>query len=65
MDLGGELAASPAGAAMNVDFIFTCVGNDDDLRSVVLGDDGVFAGMKGDARLVDHTTTSAIVAREL
>ena len=65
MDLGGELAASPAGAAMNADFIFTCVGNDDDLRSVVLGDDGVFAGMKGDACLVDHTTTSAIVAREL
>ena len=59
------MAASPAGAAMNVDFIFTCVGNDDDLRSVVLGDDGVFAGMKGDACLVDHTTTSAIVAREL
>ena len=65
MDLGGEMAASPAGAAMNADFIFTCVGDDDDLRSVVLGDDGVFAGMKGDACLVDHTTTSAIVARVL
>ena len=61
MDLGGEMAASPAGAAMNADFIFTCVGDDDDLRSVVLGDDGVFAGMKGDACLVDHTTTSAIL----
>jgi len=43
INLGGEMAASPAGAAMNADFIFTCVGNDDDLRSVVLGDDGVFA----------------------
>ena len=64
-DHGGELAASPAGAAMNADFIFICVGNDDDLRSVVLGDDGVFAGMKGDACLIDHTTTSANVAREL
>jgi len=59
MDLDGEMAASPAGAAINADFIFTCVGNDDDLRSVVLGDDGIFAGMKGDACLVDHTTTSA------
>ena len=65
MDHGGERAASPAGAAMNADFVFTCVGNDDDLRSVVLGDEGIFAGMKGDACLVDHTTTSAIVAREL
>lgn len=64
-DHGGEMAASPAGASMNADFVFTCVGNDDDLRSVVIGEDGVFAGMKGDACLVDHTTTSAIVAREI
>lgn len=64
-DHGGVMAASPAGAANDADIVFTCVGNDDDLRSVVTGDDGVFAGMKGNACLVDHTTTSAIVAREL
>ena len=65
VEYDGAMAATPAGAAMGADFVFTCVGNDDDLRSVVLGDEGIFAGMKGDACLVDHTTTSAIVAREL
>ena len=64
-DHGGAMAASPAGAAAGADFVFSCVGNDDDLRSVVLGDDGIFTGMKPDACLVDHTTTSASVAREL
>ena len=62
---GGAMAASPAGAAADADFVLTCVGNDDDLRSVVTGEDGVFAGMQGDACLIDHTTTSAIVAREV
>ena len=47
------------------DFVFACVGNDDDLRSVALGDDGAFAGMKPGAIFVDHTTASADVAREL
>ena len=64
-EYGGARAATPAGAASDADFVFTCVGNDDDLRSVVIGDEGVFAGMKGDACLIDHTTTSANVAREL
>jgi 3-hydroxyisobutyrate dehydrogenase-like beta-hydroxyacid dehydrogenase len=45
--------------------VFACVGNDDDLRSVVLGDDGAFAGMEAGAVFVDHTTASAEVAREL
>lgn len=62
---GGAMAATPAGAASGADFVFSCVGNDDDLRSVVLGDEGMFAGMNPDACLVDHTTTSAGVAREL
>jgi 3-hydroxyisobutyrate dehydrogenase len=61
----GAKADTPAAAAKDADFVFTCVGNDDDLRSVVLGDDGAFAGMKKGAVLIDNTTTSAIVAREL
>ncbi|MDR2153904.1 MAG: NAD(P)-dependent oxidoreductase [Burkholderiaceae bacterium] len=58
-------ANTPALAAADADFVFCCVGNDDDLRSVVLGDHGAFAGMKHGAVLVDHTTASASVAREL
>lgn len=61
----GKAAATPREAAAGCDFVFCCVGNDDDLRSVVLGDDGAFAGMKRGAILVDHTTASANVAREL
>jgi len=61
----GETAETPALAAENADFVFTCVGNDDDLRAVVLGEDGIFAGMKPGAILIDNTTTSADVAREL
>ncbi len=61
----GAKAATPREAAAGAEFVFTCVGNDDDLRSVVLGDDGVLAGMEDDAILIDHTTTSAEVAREL
>lgn len=61
----GVKAESPRAAAENADFIFTCVGNDDDLRAVVLGETGALAGMKAGAILIDNTTTSAEVAREL
>ena len=62
---GGASAPTPAEAAGGADFVFTCVGNDDDLRAVVLGPDGALAGMGEGTVLVDHTTTSAIVAREV
>ena len=62
---GGQSAPSPREAATDCDFVFACVGNDDDLRSVVLGPDGAFAGMKRGAIFVDNTTASAAVAREL
>ena len=58
-------AATPREAAAGVDIVFCCVGNDDDLRSVTLGADGAFAGMKPGAIFVDHTTASAEIAREL
>jgi len=58
-------AATPREAAAGADIVFCCVGNDDDLRSVVLGPDGAFAGMRPDAIFADHTTASAQVAREL
>jgi 3-hydroxyisobutyrate dehydrogenase-like beta-hydroxyacid dehydrogenase len=64
-DHKGTAHPTPAQAAEGCDFVMMCVGNDDDLRSVVYGDDGVLAGMKKGATLVDHTTTSAIVAREV
>ena len=62
---GGKSADTPAKAAAGAEIVFCCVGNDDDLRSVVLGKDGGFAGMKKGAIFVDHTTASAEVAREL
>ncbi len=62
---GGAHAASPREAARDCDIVACCVGNDDDLRSVVLGENGAFAGMKKGAVFVDHTTASANVAREL
>ena len=62
---GGHAAKTPREAAQDCDFVFACVGNDDDLRSVVLGPDGAFAGMKKGAIFVDNTTASAAVAREL
>ncbi|MFV1878464.1 NAD(P)-dependent oxidoreductase [Nioella sp.] len=62
---GGAHGATPREAAAGCDFVMACVGNDDDLRSVVLGEDGAFAGMKEGAIFVDHTTVSAIVTREL
>lgn len=58
-------AATPREAVKDAEIVFCCVGNDDDLRSVVLGDDGAFAGMHKGAIFVDHTTASAQVAREL
>ena len=58
-------AETPREAALGADFVFCCVGNDDDLRSVTLGADGAFAGMTSGAVFVDHTTASADVAREL
>lgn len=61
----GEFAATPREAAAGAEFVLTCVGNDDDLRSVVLSPEGVFAGMAAGAVLIDHTTASATVAREL
>jgi 3-hydroxyisobutyrate dehydrogenase len=64
-DYGGGHAATPREAAAGAEFVFVCVGNDDDLRSVLLGDDGAFAGMAAGAVCVDHTTASAEVAREL
>lgn len=62
---GGRAAATPREAALGADIVLTCVGNDDDLRSVVHGEDGILAGMPASAILVDHTTASADVAREL
>ncbi|HEY5598220.1 MAG TPA: NAD(P)-dependent oxidoreductase [Kiloniellales bacterium] len=62
---GGKTAATPREAARGSDLVMCCVGNDDDLRSVVLGDTGALAGMAPGTVLVDHTTASAIVAREL
>jgi 3-hydroxyisobutyrate dehydrogenase-like beta-hydroxyacid dehydrogenase len=61
----GGTAPTPREASAGCDLVFSCVGNDDDLRSVVLGEDGAFAGMKAGAILIDHTTASANVAREL
>ena len=64
-EFGGQSAPTPREAAAGAEIVFCCVGNDDDLRSVVLGDDGAFAGMAKGAVFVDHTTASADVAREL
>jgi 3-hydroxyisobutyrate dehydrogenase len=62
---GGATAPTPAAAADGAEFVFCCVGNDDDLRAVTLGDGGAFHGMDSGTVFVDHTTTSAEVAREL
>lgn len=64
-EYGGTAAATPAEAAAGAAFVMCCVGNDDDLRSVVLGDTGALAGMSKESIFVDHTTASAQVAREL
>ncbi len=60
-----QQAATPRLAVQDADFVFACVGNDDDLRSITLGSEGAFSGMKPGAIFVDHTTASAQVAREL
>jgi 3-hydroxyisobutyrate dehydrogenase len=64
-EYGGTVAGSPATAAKDADFVFTCVGNDDDLRSVTLAPNGAFAALREGAVFVDHTTASAKIAREL
>ncbi|MEO1695130.1 MAG: NAD(P)-dependent oxidoreductase, partial [Pseudomonadota bacterium] len=61
----GKTADTPKAAADGADFIFTCVGNDDDLRSVTTGDDGAFHAVKSGSVVIDNTTASANVAREL
>lgn len=62
---GGSLAATPAAAAAGCDVVLSCVGNDDDVRQVLLGEDGALAAMQSGSLLVDHTTASATLAREL
>ena len=62
---GGRAVATPREAALGQDFVFACVGDDDDLRQVTIGPDGAFAGMSAGAIFVDHTTASADVALEL
>jgi 3-hydroxyisobutyrate dehydrogenase-like beta-hydroxyacid dehydrogenase len=64
-EFDGQSAPTPALAAKDADFVFCCVGNDDDLRSVALGEEGAFIDMKKGAIFVDHTTASANIAREL
>ncbi|MBC7995307.1 MAG: NAD(P)-dependent oxidoreductase [Rhizobacter sp.] len=64
-EYGGASDATPEAAAQDADIVFACVGNDDDLRAVTIGERGAFVGMKPGAIFVDHTTASAEVAREL
>src|SRR5258708_15223493 len=64
-EYGGKHAATPREAARDCDFVMKCVGNDDDVRSVVFGDNGALSGMKKGAILVDHTTASALIAKEI
>ncbi len=62
---GGETADTPAAAAAAAEIVFACVGNDDDVRDVLLGDEGVLSGIPGGGVIVDHTTASAVVASEV
>ena len=64
-EYGGRSATTPAEAATDAEIVFSCVGNDDDVRAVLLGDDGVLASISGGSIIVDHTTASATVAREV
>ena len=64
-EFGGRSAATPADAARNVDIVFSCVGNDDDVREVLLGADGVLNSISSGSIIVDHTTSSATIAREV
>ena len=61
----GKMAETPMDAAKDSDYIFTCVGNDNDLRQVTLGDKGIFKSAKKDSVYIDNTTASANIAREL
>ena len=61
----GSLAASPRAASGGAEIVFCCVGNDDDVREVILGEDGVLAGIGAGSIIVDHTTASATIAREI
>ena len=62
---GGDRADTPSAAAQAAEIVFCCVGNDDDVRAVILGDDGVLNGIGDGSIIVDHTTASAVVAREV
>jgi 3-hydroxyisobutyrate dehydrogenase-like beta-hydroxyacid dehydrogenase len=62
---GGKAAATPREAAQDAELVFSCVGNDDDVRDVLLGSDGVLTSMEGGSIVIDHTTASATVAREV
>ncbi|MBK5073739.1 NAD(P)-dependent oxidoreductase [Budviciaceae bacterium CWB-B4] len=64
-EYGGKLALTPREAAIGADMVMSCVGNDDDVRSVYYGENGIFAGVKKGVILIDHTTASADLAREL
>jgi 3-hydroxyisobutyrate dehydrogenase len=64
-EFGGNSAATPRDAAIDADYVFACVGNDDDLRSVTVGDEGAFQSMKPGSIFIDNTTASAEIAREL
>ena len=64
-EYGGNKAPTPNAAAAGQDFVFACVGNDNDVREVMLGQNGIFAGARSGAVVVDHTTASANIAREL
>lgn len=64
-EFGGSSAPTPAAAADGADMVFVCVGNDDDVRAVILGDEGALSSMGADSIVVDHTTASATIAREI
>lgn len=64
-EFGGESGQTPAEAARSAEIVFCCVGNDDDVRQVILGDNGVLQGISSDSVIVDHTTASATIAREI
>jgi 3-hydroxyisobutyrate dehydrogenase-like beta-hydroxyacid dehydrogenase len=64
-EFGGKSAPTPKEAAIDCEFVFACVGNDADLRSITLGEDGAFQSMDDNSVFIDHTTASAAIAREL
>lgn len=64
-EFGGVMADTPSGAAKNAEIVFCCVGNGDDVRAVILGNDGILSGIEDGGLIVDHTTASALVANEV